>query len=140
VIFFPLSPFILVSNTQSPGPQHLSPESPDSFIMSSLGRVMRQLASSRNLEAAEMISTDSLTSTPEEAPQVNLAVVDTQLNMHRFNTLFEEEMAVEGPKGWLQSHCIFSHTRHVLTVTQSLHRLSQFARASPNLGEPTPQQ
>ncbi|OOQ89904.1 hypothetical protein PEBR_08192 [Penicillium brasilianum] len=66
--------------------------------MSSVARVMRRLASSRNLEAAEMISTDSLISISEEAPQVNLAVVDTQLNMHRFNTLFEEEMAVEGPK------------------------------------------
>lgn len=87
-----------------------------------------------------MISTDSLISISEEAPQVNLAVVDTQLNMHRFNTLFEEEMAVEGPKGWLQAHCIPSHTRHILTVTQSVHRLSQFARTSPRLGEPTPQQ
>lgn len=57
-----------------------------------------------------MISTDSLISFPEEAPQVNLAVVDTQLNMHRFNTLFEEEMAVEGPKGRLQSNCIYSLT------------------------------
>ena len=87
-----------------------------------------------------MISTDSLISILEEAPQVNLAVVDTQLNMHRFNTLFEEEMAVEGPKGWLQSNPAYSHTWHVLTITQSLLRRSQFARTSPHLGESAPRQ
>ena len=108
--------------------------------MSSVGRVIRRLASSRKLEAAETISTDSLISFPEEAPQVNLAVVDTQLNMHRFNTLFEEEMALEGPKGWFKSNCTYSHTWHVLTITQLLRRLSQFARASPHLGESAPRQ
>jgi hypothetical protein len=81
---------------------------PKTVNMSSVGRVIRRLGSSRKLHVAEMISTDTLISIPEEAPQVNLAPVDTQLNMHRFNALFEEEMGVQGPKGWLLSKYISS--------------------------------
>ncbi|KAF7714368.1 Uncharacterized protein PECH_001934 [Penicillium ucsense] len=34
----------------------------------------------------------------EDAPQVNLARVDTQLNMHQFNNLFEEDAGANGSK------------------------------------------
>ncbi|EPS31512.1 hypothetical protein PDE_06467 [Penicillium oxalicum 114-2] len=34
----------------------------------------------------------------EDAPQVNLARVDTQLNMHQFNNLFEEDSGANGSK------------------------------------------
>jgi hypothetical protein len=81
-----------------------------------MGRAIRRLGSQWKLNTAEVISTDSLISIPEEAPQVNLAPVDTQLNMHRFNTLFEEEMAVEGLKGLFKYTCTFSHRSHILTL------------------------
>lgn len=111
--------------------------------MSSMGRAIRQLGSQWKLNTAEVISTDSLISIPEEAPQVNLASVDTQLNMHRFNTLFEEEMAVEGPKGSFISTCIFSHTSHLLTLlnrcTDSHNSSAQApTSASPRLSNEAP--
>ncbi|KAF3391623.1 hypothetical protein F1880_007824 [Penicillium rolfsii] len=89
--------------------------------MSSTGRVIRQLGSSWKLNTAEATSTDSLISIPEEAPQVNLVPVDTQLNMHRFNTLFEEEMAVEGLKD--------SHTSSSPALPSASPRLSNEAPA-----------
>ncbi|GLI76074.1 mother-specific HO expression [Penicillium ochrochloron] len=89
--------------------------------MSSMGRATRRLGSQWKLNTAEVISTDSLISIPEEAPQVNLAPVDTQLNMHRFNTLFEEEMAVEGPKD--------SHNSPAQAPTLTSPRLSNEAPA-----------
>jgi hypothetical protein len=108
-----------------------------------MGRAIRRLGSSRKLNTAEGISTDSLISIPEEAPQVNLAPVDTQLNMHRFNTLFEEEMAVEGPKGSFKSNCTSSHTSHLLTLRNRCtdsHTLPAQAptSASPRLGNEAP--
>ncbi|KAJ5708495.1 hypothetical protein N7488_008296 [Penicillium malachiteum] len=58
--------------------------------MAHLGRVMRRLDAFHSPRKLDLIRADSSSFTTE-APQVNLPPVDTQLNMHQFTSLFDNE-------------------------------------------------
>ncbi|KAJ5622471.1 hypothetical protein N7528_005703 [Penicillium herquei] len=59
--------------------------------MAHLGRVMRRLDAFHSPRKLDLIRADSSSSFTTEAPQVNLPPVDTQLNMHQFTSLFDNE-------------------------------------------------
>ncbi|KAJ6015330.1 hypothetical protein N7540_009921 [Penicillium herquei] len=88
--------------------------------MAHLGRVMRRLDAFHSPRKLDLIRADSSSSLTTEAPQVNLPPVDTQLNMHQFTSLFDNE--TDGDE---------IHTNKYLTENGTSNHLTDFT-ASPS--------
>ncbi|KAJ5719917.1 hypothetical protein N7493_006795 [Penicillium malachiteum] len=95
--------------------------------MAHLGRVMRRLDAFHSPRKLDLIRADSSSSFTTEAPQVNLPPVDTQLNMHQFTSLFDNE--TDGDE---------IHTNKYVTDNgTSSHLIVPNINLSPTMADPT---